>query len=323
MRPWWMKFSMRAEEAGDGGASGGGGAGEGNGGDSGDAASAGESAQSGAPPIVGQGADPGTRSPAPADWPDDWRAKASGGDDKKMQRLQRYSSPQAVADALFAAQSKIDSGAYKLSLPADAKPEEIAAYRASLGIPESADKYDLTGVEIGETEKPMVDKFRAHAHALNLTPEQLKGTLKGYFEISEATRAERAAKDIEYKNEAEDRLRANWGNDFRANINNITNYLDSKGIREQLLIGRLADGRPIGSSPEILTWLADIARAENPLGITTPSGQTQMASINDEIAKIEEFMRKDRKAYDRDNSMQDRYLKLLNERLKQQAKQAA
>jgi hypothetical protein len=254
--------------------------------------------------------------PAPttqSDWPADWRDKFAAGDAAKAARLQRYASPAALADALIAAQNKIRAGDLKPTLGKDAKPEEIAAYREAHGIPEAPDKYDLGDLEVPEGEKEMVQKFLASAHAANMTTDQARAALKAYTDISEEARNARASQDQEIKTSAEDALRAEWGEDYRVNINLVTNMLDAgpAGLRDKLLRGRLADGTPIGSSVEALKFLVGLARERNPAGVVVPSGVATAQSVTDEIQKIEKTMREDRAAYNRDEKMQARYRQLL------------
>lgn len=259
-------------------------------------------------------------APAPGDWPEDWRAKFSGGDEQKAARLQRYASPQAVADALIAAQNKLRSGEVKPVLGKDAKPEEIAAFREAHGIPAEPSKYDLGDLAIVTEEKALVDKFLTSAHGVNMTPEQVRASLAAYTEISEAARNERATQDQEIKATAEDKLRAEWGPEYRTNLNLVTNMLDAgpEGLRDKLLRGRLADGTPIGSSVEALQFLVGLARERNPAGVVTPSGVVSAQNVDDEIQKIEKTMRENRAAYNRDEAMQARYRQLLEWRLAQQ-----
>jgi len=264
---------------------------------------------------------PAAPAPKAGDWPADWRDKFSGGDAQKAARLQRYASPQALTDALIAAQNKIRAGDLKPTLGKDAKPEEVAAFREAHGIPAEPGKYDLGDLEVPEGEKPMVDKFLASAHSVNMTPDQVRTALKAYTDISEEARNARIAQDNEIKASAEDALRAEWGEDYRTNINLVTNLLDAapEGLRDKLLRGRLADGTPIGSSPEALRFLVGLARERNPAGVVVPSGVITAQSVDDEIQKIEKTMREDRAAYNRDEKMQARYRQLLVWRSSQKA----
>jgi hypothetical protein len=230
-----------------------------------------------------------------------------------------------LADALIAAQNKIRTGEVKPVLGKDAKPEEVAAFREAHGIPAEPGKYDLGDLEVPEGEKPMVEKFLARVHQVNMTPEHVRASLAAYTEISEAARNERLAQDNDIKTAAEDALRAEWGNDYRVNINLVTNLLDTapEGLRDKLLRGRLADGTPVGSSPEALKFLVGLARERNPAGVVVPSGVATAQSVTDEIQKIEKAMRDDRAAYNRDDKLQARYRQLLEWRIAQGAQRAA
>ena len=257
---------------------------------------------------------------APADWPTDWREKAAGGDAKKLQRLGRFTSPQALADAFIATQNKLAET--RPALTKDAKPEELAAYRTALGIPETPEKYDLTGLDFDQTEKAMVDKFLTSAHSANMTPTQVRASLEAFTKLSEDARNTRLSDDEALKTKAEDKLRSDWGNEYRTNINLITNLLDGapSGFRDKFLHGRLSDGTPIGSDPDALQFLVNLARERNPAGVVVPSGVATESAVMDELSKIEKVMRTDRAAYNKDEAMQARYRELLvyreNQRLR-------
>jgi hypothetical protein len=260
----------------------------------------------------------GTKVDPVQTWPTDWREKAAAGDEKKLAKLSRYASPQAVADALLAAQTKL--GEKGTRLPKDATPEQIAAWREDNGIPDKPEKYDvkLDGIEIGEQDKPLVDKFLASAHGANMTKEQVKASLQSYYEAIDTAKQERQRLDVEIQTKAEDTLRAEWGQEYRRNINLVTNLLDGagEGMRDKILLGRLADGTPIGSSPEALKFLTSLALERNPTGVITPSGSATETTVQDEITKIETIMRKNRSEYNRDQGMQERYRQLLDWRIK-------
>ena len=256
-----------------------------------------------------------------ATWPADWREKAAGGDAKKLATLQRYASPQALSDALIAAQTKIRSGELKTALPKDPKPEELAKWRTENGIPEKPEAYDVKGIGLKE-DKPVIDKFLAAAHGANLTNEQTRTALGAYYDIVEAAKVDRDEKDKTIQTQAEDELRAEWGSEFRRNMNLVTNLLDSgpKGLREKLLLGRLSDGTPIGSSPEALKFIVGLALKDNPSGVIAPSGMTTDTSVESRIAEIEKVMRTNRPEYNRNEKMQQEYRDLLTWREKNKSK---
>jgi hypothetical protein len=160
----------------------------------------------------------------------------------------------------------------------------------------------------------MIDMFLKSAHTVNMTPDQVKRSLEAYTEISEHARNERMAEDERVKTEAEDKLRNEWGPEYRVNLNLMENLLSQapQGLRDKLVHGRLSDGTPIGSSVEMLQFLVGLERERNPAGVVTPGSATTTAqSVADEKAKIEKVMREDRSAYNRDQKLQDRYRQLI------------
>jgi len=104
--------------------------------------------------------DPPSDPPAdpPTDkWGENWREEHSGGDEKTLKRLQRYTDPGAVINALTAAQNKIASGDMGAKLPENATETELADYRKATGVPETAADYDVqlpNGMVIGEEDQP-------------------------------------------------------------------------------------------------------------------------------------------------------------------------
>ena len=251
-------------------------------------------------------------------WPDDWRARASNGDAKIATRLARYDSPEAVTKALIAAQNRISSGELKSVLSKDAKPEEITAWRAENGIPETPDKYDLTlgdGLVVGKDDLPRVTKFLEAAHGTNQTPDQVKASLRAYYALHEADTQARHDTDKREQEDATDALRAEWGPEYRRNLNLINGLMDTVGsadMKQQFLNGRLASGVAVGNSPEALKMLLALALVNNPTGTVVPAGGGNQAdTVDDEITKIEKVMRTNRADYNKDEKMQARYRDLL------------
>jgi hypothetical protein len=70
-------------------------------------------------------------------------------------------------------------------LSAESTPEEIAAYRQAMGVPEKPDGYELGELSFPEDVAPTQEQlgaFRNLAHELHLTPAQVKGILTWYSE---------------------------------------------------------------------------------------------------------------------------------------------
>lgn len=271
-------------------------------GDKGGAAAAGAAgaAAAGASADAGKG---GAAGAAAADtagkWPDDWRDQMAGADDKTRKLLERYSTPSAVVNALAAAQARIRSGELRTAFPKDGKPEEQAKWREENGLPPTPDKYDIKVEGVDQWDPETVKGVREVAHKLNLKTEEVNELLGWYAgDIQRRTEAQHVA-DEQFRTEAEDALRAEWGNDYRGNVNRINALLDGapSGVKDQLIGARLADGKPLASHPQVLTWLADMSRQLNPTATVVPAGAAGAKSVDDRIADIEKTMRDNRDAY--------------------------
>ena len=258
---------------------------------------------------------------APGDWPSDWRAKLSP-DGKHSKTLDRLTSPNALLDSYIALRQKVDSGELKSTAPYPDKgtPEDQVAWRKSHGIPESADGYAphfSDGLVIGDEDKPFVDGFLQAAHASNAAPQVVNGILHWYYGEQERVLAEREELDAQVLTQTEDTLRAEWGGEYRTNINTIKGLVDTvpESVREQFMNARLGDGTALFSHPDIARWLAMTARTVNPMATVVPgAGANISGAIDDEITSIEKVMKENRKAYNSDEKMQARLRELYGAR---------
>lgn len=231
-----------------------------------------------------------------ADWPADWKEKYAGEDQDKIKRLGRYASPKDALDALFEAQKKISSGEYKKVTAAPKDEAALAEWRKEVGVPETPDKYDTTladGLVIGETDKPYVDKFLQGVHAHNFTQEQAKAALGVYFKMQEEAQAEIQQIDKQVKAESEDTLRQEWGPEYRANMNELSNFLNTRFKEEigaDLMEARLPDGTRLGDNAKMLGTLLSMAREINPSATIVPNASEPGKAINDELKALQAKM---------------------------------
>lgn len=206
-------------------------------------------------------------------WPTDWReqlAKATGNAEADK-LLARYQSPADVAKALIAAQSKIRSGEYKRAQPKGDNPEELKAWRDEQGIPETADGYELPQVggkaidleALDPTTKASIDVLRTGLLAANLSKEQGATVTKAMLDLAERQAEATAVQDAEHRDSVEDALRAEWGADYRRNINLngalLTQHFgdDMEGV----LNARMPNGMRLADNPVFNKFLNAMARA--------------------------------------------------------------
>ena len=278
----------------------------------------------------------GAAAPPAAKWRDDWRdalATVNGEVDQKLRKqLDRYAAPEDVWKAHVSLRTRMDSGEFIQKLAKDAKPEEVATWRKENGIPEKVDGYleNLPrGIVIPEADKPLVGKFLEGIHAANAPPAVAHAALESYYRLQETIAAESATRDLQARQSAEDTLRQEWGGEYRANLNAISNFLVNApaGFRDALVNGqvRLADGTPALSNVDVVKWLANLSREINPAASLVPAGTSnQPKALDARIGEIEGMMRNpaQRAAYFKNEKLQSEYRSLLEAREKIAARAA-
>ena len=258
---------------------------------------------------------------APPTWPENWRALAAGEDEGTAKLLGRYADPAAVAKALREAQTTISRRLEPMKAPAaDAKPEDVAAYRKAAGVPDDPADYLKAlpeGVIVADADKPLVEVFAKEMHAHHAPPGLVGAALKSYYAIQEQQAADRLARDGEVKNATEDALRQEWGADYRPNLNAIGGFLDTapREVKDAFLSARMTDGTPIASNKHVLQWMLGRALESNPAITVLPgSGANAGKGIDERIGEIEGAMRDPKSGYWKNEKMQAEYRQLLEAR---------
>ena len=253
-------------------------------------------------------------------WKEDWRDQVAKDDKAVKNILGRFATPADAIQSAIDIRKKISTGEIKMPLPKDAKPEDIAKWRAENGIPESPDKYELKlrdGLSIGKDDKPIIDGFLKAMHEKNTHPDVASAAVDWYYTEIERQTEERAVKDKALASEAQEVLREEWGPEYRTNLNVVENLLATmpKDVADDFKFGRLANGTPIMASPAAIKWLLNMNLQLNPHSkVVGNTAGNPASAIDDEIAKIEKTMRTDRKAYDKDEKMQARLRDLYTAR---------
>jgi hypothetical protein len=194
------------------------------------------------------------------------------------------------------------SGELKAITPkpgADAKPEEIAAWRKEQGLPETADSYVKEmklseGLVLSDADKPLVESFAKQAHEAGMPQDAFNRVVDWYYETQDAMAAERADQDATFHDTSLAELAQEWGPETKKNQRAIANLIESlpgglapDGIGSLLLMARTPDGRLVGDHPGILRGLVQWARDLNPESTVVPPGTVNAASaIETEMNQI-------------------------------------
>lgn len=230
---------------------------------------------------------------APADWPADWRDKLAGDDKEALKQLGTFKSPAELNKAYRALQQKLSSGEFKkpAELPENATPEQLAAYRKDIGVPDTVDGYSLDfgdGLVVGEEDKPVVMEILKDVHAAHVPEKFVKPIMQAYFRKLEAERAAQVDFDNDTWSKTEETLRAEFGGEFKVNQTAINNYLKTlpEEFQSNLAGARLADGRKLLGSVDGINMILSLARDANPAITVVPGSTNPMKSIDDELSSL-------------------------------------
>lgn len=279
-------------------------------------------------------------------WPKDWREKVAehiaAGDkktyDKELRRLQRITDPAGVYGNYRELDNRLNGGGL-IKIPGkDAKPEEIAEYHKSLGVPEKPEGYleqiELqNGAVIGEADKPMVDAVLSAIHQAGAPPAVASAMLNWYYAEQEKQAAELDEFDDAFKRESQAALKEEWGPAYQRHMNAIeplfataeggTDLDNSESLFARLLGGRMSDNSVIGNDPAMLRWLASLSMEINPAMTVVEDGDQSGKTIAGELEEIRKLQQSnnpaDKKKYWSD-AVQARELELIAAQQKLQAK---
>jgi hypothetical protein len=241
--------------------------------------------------------------PAAKGFPDSWREDLSGGDKAFRKTLDRFESPAALAKAYKELTARLSSGDLKATKPppANATPEQIAAWRAEQGLPQSAAAYVDglrfgDGTVTGEAEKALLTSFAEEAMKGRWTADQYNQAVRWYFDMQDRLAARRDQADAAFKRESLADLMRGWGHDYATNRNAVAQFFDRSfpaEFKEALLTARLPDGRLLANHPTFNKAILEVAKFINPSGAMLPNASGGgLSNVESRIAEIEgKYMR--------------------------------
>lgn len=241
--------------------------------------------------------------PPKGDWPEDWREKWAEGDEKFLETLKRYASPLAVRDAFREQRKALSQRPTKPTLPENPTPEQVAAYRKEIGVPEAPDKYDVSlgdGHVWGDADKPLLESFTKAAHEANLPAEAVKPMLAWYDRLQKEGAEKTHLADATFKKANVDQLAGEWGAGLNMEVRIAEEFFDSlpDGLGDLIRDARGPDGRLLGANAGLIRWANRMQREMNPAATVLPgSGINSLQAAEGRIAEIEKLMRDNNSAY--------------------------
>lgn len=228
--------------------------------------------------------------PPAADWrttlPDDLKADKS---------LEGFKDVAGLAKSYVETKKLV--GQKTLKVPAaDSSPDDIAAWRKALNIPETADGY-LTIVKLPEIaadpawNKDAEKSFLSEMHKLHAPPAVVQAALNIYGSL-EAQKRDGAVKETQA---ASQELRREWGATFDANLGRANRAIQEFGGGELIDV---FESSGLGRNPIVVKTFAKIgnalvesgAMATEGLasGLTPDEARQKIADLRKEMAKLPE-----------------------------------
>jgi len=153
-------------------------------------------------------------------------------------------------------------GKKKIPLPGkDAKPEEWEFVWNALGRPESPDKYELPELKLPEDhpgiDENLLKEFKQTAHKIGLNNNQVKSLLEWWADLETRGLTDLSNLYQEEMEEAETKLRQEWGSAYETKLNLAKKVLQQFGDDE---VKQLLDSGA-GNDPAIIKMFAKIGEA--------------------------------------------------------------
>lgn len=202
-------------------------------------------------------------------WPEDWRDKLAGGDDKLKNLLSRYTAPDAFAKAFKELRAAYDSRKpakdEAAELPENPTEEQLAAWRKAKGVPDKPEDYEFEvpeGKELSDSEYDILMDFAKAMHEKNMPASAVKEISSWFLEYEDIVAQRNADNAYKARMETEEKLRAEWGGDYKANVNLMANTLQEHlGTNASAFLSQqLMDGSRLGDNETFIRLMADLSR---------------------------------------------------------------
>lgn len=230
-----------------------------------------------------------------------WRDAIKDPDLKK--HAERFDTPESAIKANLEARQLLSRAIVPPGK--DAKPEEVAAYRKSLGVPEKPEDYKFAtpaGREATEADKAFQGTMAKLFHGANIGADQAKALNEGWNQYVEQAVAAEAAADKQFAEQSVAALKQKWGPDYDKNLA-IANRAAARIYGDKLADVRsiqTKDGRFVLDHPAFVEAFAQIGRemGEGNLGPALSEGERQTVQ-----QKIDDLQKQKMAAMDRSDSL--------------------
>lgn len=218
----------------------------------------------------------------------DWRALLKDAEAKKQ--AERFNSLDEVFKSNAEFRKQLSS---RIAVPGkDADEKEVAKFRKALGVPDTAEGYDLKlpdGVELDETGQALADAFKEIAHGAHMSNEAYNQAVQKWQEFTDQAVNEMQAQMERQREEAESELRKEWGKDYDGNLNVANRAIKQFAGDEmvEFLNGtELKDGGVLGNHPAMVRLFAKLGRQMSEDGVIQPVDQEEAKDLQGKMEDL-------------------------------------
>ncbi len=225
----------------------------------------------------------------------DWREGIE--DDKLRDFAGRFTTPGDLAKTALEFRQKLSNA---VVLPGkDASDDEVAEFRAKLGVPKSPYDYEVElpddlpdGLVPTDEDVARIESFFQAMHKAGATPATVQTAIDWYYEGLQVAVARANAEVVQARQASEATLRREWGADYDRNLEMAKRAVAEFGGAEfaALLDGFVVDGVAVGDRPEFVSVFAAVGRSMGESGIhmgmdgaAQPAAEEQLKDLTSQI----------------------------------------
>lgn len=255
-----------------------------------------------------QGQAPESQQPTNYGLDEKWRETFANGDEKRLNQLNRYDTPEKFIESTFELRNKFAQGQVAEAPTSESTPEQIAEWREAHGVPATPDEYQITLDEntpdFNDADKPFLETMLRVSHENNL-PHEVVSQMANAFKAAEQLLAEDTELlDQRDASKVTETMRESWGPDYQTNLNHVYALLNraTEEVRDSIMSARDPNGQLIFNNPAVLEYMSGLARDAMPGVTVVPNSTNPLKDIQGRIAEIEATMGTD--AYRNDEGVQ-------------------
>jgi hypothetical protein len=205
----------------------------------------------------------------------------------------RFTTEEDFVKGAVQAHAKLRAGEIQTVDVSNMSEEQLAEYREAQGIPTDG-KYEVSlpsDVKMQEGDEAMIAQVMPIALAGNVPAPVFNAMVEAQLRGRDALLDQMVAQDGIDRQTFESVARENWGADFEVNMNRLTNMMNMlpEAVREDFQDARLANGKGLMNSPEVVNFLVSLDRQIHPLDTLPGEGFNQNATAQEVIREVEEI----------------------------------